>query len=737
MSGPRRSAHLEPPDHEPRHAIGGGMDNDCKGILMLDLIEPALNTTPTPLLRAKLAAGTVAFAVFAGATIGQPASTMLTAQAGGPAQHHVAVQLVAEISDTSATVGVADSNLYNLSQDELVDRLNDMKSLGVTDLRIAVPWMYIQPTSATSYDWSKMDSVVDTASSMGFSITGAISGNPKWDGTPLAGAPNPTAYATFASAVASRYGTKIGAYEVWNEPNGVVFFAPVSAAKYTEVLKAAYTAIKAANPDAIVLAGALGATGNIGGVSVSPQKFLEQMYAAGAAGYFDALSYHPYGTSLPFSAGADVNNAALQQIQTLYSIMVANGDGDLKIWGTEFGNATTPGIGLTTAEQAQFLQDFVTAWNRLPFTGPSFVYTAQDIQTGALNAEANFGLFNSDGTPKPAALLLAKLIAELDAGGTLPDYTAPKLSQARDAYLQLASIAFGLVNTGLIIPNAIVAAVYNEMPAPARRAFTALANIVTKGVAAVVTAMGPMVQAGIQALINVTNVVAVPKATAKPALTQQDTVATADVHPAERSIAENVRDTQLTVAGAVRGVESALADALHGTQLTLRRLTAEAPKTAEPTQAATLPSTSLPEATPVPAATAQEANSDPEAFDSEDVSTSDKSSSTPKASPATPKAASTQKPAETDQASSTKPDQTSPTRPDPADSATSTGKRPQGAPKHRKESAESSVADTTSTVSSTQTRAASGDRKDGTTKPGPRHARADRADSPKQPKADS
>ena len=251
MSGPRRSAHLEPPDHEPRHAIGGGMDNDCKGILMLDLIEPALNTTPTPLLRAKLAAGTVAFAVFAGATIGQPSSTMLTAQAGGPAQHHVAVQLVAEISDTSATVGVADSNLYNLSQDELVDRLNDMKSLGVTDLRIAVPWMYIQPTSATSYDWSKMDSVVDTASSMGFSITGAISGNPKWDGTPLAGAPNPTAYATFASAVASRYGTKSGAYEVWNEPNGVVSFAPVSAAKYPEVPKAAYTAIKAANPDAI------------------------------------------------------------------------------------------------------------------------------------------------------------------------------------------------------------------------------------------------------------------------------------------------------------------------------------------------------------------------------------------------------------------------------------------------------------------------------------------------------
>ncbi|MGJ6127328.1 cellulase family glycosylhydrolase [Mycolicibacterium sp. Y3] len=677
-----------------------------------------LNTTPTPLLRAKLAAGAVAFTVLAGAIVAPQGGILVAAPR--PA-HHAAIELVAEISDSSTTVGVADSNLYNLTQDQLVERLTQMKSLGVTDLRIAVPWIYIQPTSATSYDWSKMDNVVDTAASMGFSITGAISGNPKWDGTVLAGAPDPTAYATFASAVASRYGTKIGAYEIWNEPNGVVFFAPVSAAKYTEVLKAAYTAIKAANPDAIVLAGALGATGNISGVSVSPQKFLEQMYAAGAAGYFDALSYHPYGTSLPFSAGTDVNNAALQQIQSLYSIMVANGDGDLKIWGTEYGNATTPGIGLTTAEQAQFLQDFVTAWNRLPFTGPSFVYTAQDIQTGALNAEANFGLFNSDGTPKPAALLLAQMIAQLDADGTLPDYTAPKLSQARDAYLQIASMAFGLVNLGLIIPNAIVAAVYNEMPVPVRRAFTALANIVTKGVAAAVTAIGPMVQAGIQALINVTSALTAPKAAATTALAQEDTVVTADTGQAERSTTENLLGTQPAAAAAVSGIESTLAGALDDTQLTVRQLTTEVPKTAEPTEVAALPAASPAEATPVSEATAQEASSDPATVESDGVSTQAKSSSTPKDSPSTAEASSTQKPAESDQAASTTPDQASPTKTEHADAATSTGKRPKGTPKHRKNSTDSSVDGTTSTAPSDQTRAASGDS----------------TDSPKQPKADS
>ncbi|MBE5477866.1 hypothetical protein E3G68_005199 [Mycobacteroides abscessus] len=703
-----------------------------------------LNTTPSPLLRAKLAASSVAFAVLAGAATGQPAPTTLTTQAGGPAQRHVAVQLVAQISDSSPSVGVADSNLYNLSQDELVDRLNQMKTLGVTDLRVAVPWVYIQPTSATSYDWSKMDNVVDTAAAMGFSITGAISGNPTWDGTPLAGAPNPTAYANFASAVASRYGAKISAYEVWNEPNGVIFFAPVSAAKYTEVLKAAYTAIKAVNPAAVVLAGALGATSNVSGISVSPQKFLEQMYAAGAAGYFDALSYHPYGTTLPFSAGAAVTNSALQQIQALYSIMVANGDGGKKIWGTEYGNATTPGIGVTTAEQAQFLQDFVTAWTKLPFTGPAFVYTVQDIETGMLNAEANFGLFNSDGTPKPAAALLAKLIAELDTNGTLPDYSAPTMSLARDAYLQVASIAFGLVNTGLIIPNAIVAAVYNVMPAPARRAFTALANIVTRGVAAVVTAMAPMAQAGIQALINIGSAMSGPKATAKPALAQQDTAATTAAQqdtaattaaqqdtaattaaqPVRHSLlAQNLHDTQLTVQGVAQRIESTLKSAVHDTELTLHRLSAEAPASDGPTTVKT------------------KASAPPESIDS--VNTSEPTTSAKTGQSSAPKAtSSTSNPTTTDDTkvakiagSATKPDSAA-TKPGSAASATSdsgqagtsTGTRPKSGPKHRKQSPGSSTA---SAAPSAAGGADAG--KDDSKGAGPRHARTE---SPK-PQADS
>ncbi|NKZ11430.1 glycoside hydrolase family 5 protein [Mycolicibacterium septicum DSM 44393] len=515
-----------------------------------------MTITPTSLLRAKIAAGSLALAVLAGTAVAQPPDVTAAAQPRHVVQ--IDVQLLTGITDTSTALGIADSTLYNLDQGQLVERLNAMKSLGVTDLRIGVPWVYIQPTSSTSYDWTKMDNVVNTATSMGFSITADITGNPAWDGVVLAGAPDPTAYANFASTVATRYGNKIYAYEIWNEPNGVVFYAPVSAASYTAVLKAAYTAIKAANPDATVLAGALGATKTFNGISVSPQQFLDQMYAAGAGGYFDALSYHPYHYTLPFSAGEGVTDSPLEQVRALYSIMAANGDGDLKIWATEYGTATTPGIGNTQAEQAQLMQDFLTAWSRISFAGPAFIYTAQDIRTGDLNAEANFGLFTSDGKPKQSALILAALIAEFDSTGSLTDYTAPKMSLSREVYLQLASLGFGFANLALIIPNAVVAAALSAMPVPVRQAFAAVADAVSVGVARVVTAIAPIAQAGIDVLINAGPNLHNAKITVKHAAQQIGDVITENLHNTQLTLQNNVRSTGLTLAGAIRGTQITL-----------------------------------------------------------------------------------------------------------------------------------------------------------------------------------
>lgn len=455
-------------------------------------------TTPIPLLRAKIAAGTVAAVTLASVLTTAPATATTTDRARPV--HEVAISLLAETSSAAPVFGVADSHLYDLGPDELAARLTELRNLGVTDLRIAVPWVYMEPVKGT-YNWAKMDALVSTASELGFTLTGSVTATPTWAGLPLAGAPDPDTYAAFAGAVAARYGSQIAAYEVWNEPNGVIFYAPVDPAGYTRMLKAAYTAIKTANPDAMVLAGSLGATTNVAGISVTPQRFLADMYAAGAAGYFDALSYHPYHYTLPFSAGAGTANTPLDQVRKLYELMVANGDGDKQIWATEYGTATTPGWGVTQAEQAALLRDFLTAWSKLSYTGPAFVYTSQDAQTGILNHEYNFGLFTSDGKPKPAAQVLAELIAASGVG-ELPDYTAPRMTAARDLYLQLASVGFGLANQALVIPNAAIAVIYNLMPGPLRQAFTAVANAVSAVVAQVAIAVTPVMEAALGLVIR-------------------------------------------------------------------------------------------------------------------------------------------------------------------------------------------------------------------------------------------
>lgn len=482
-------------------------------------------------------------------------------------QRQIAVQLASETTDAATQIGVADSNLYDLDHAGLTARLTELQSIGVTNLRVAVPWVYIQPT-ATTYDWAKMDSLVETASAMGFTVTGAISGNPVWGGLPIAGAPNPTAYGKFAGAVAERYGSKISTFEIWNEPNGVVFYAPVSAASYTAVLKAAYTAIKAVNPSATVLAGSLGATSNVYGISVTPQRFLAQMYEAGAAGYFDALSYHPYHYTLPFSAGAGIANSPLEQVRQLYALMVANGDGDLKIWATEYGNATTPGWGVTQTEQAALMRDFITAWSRLSYSGPAFVYTAQDLATGILNHELNFGLFTSSGNAKLAAQVIAQLIAQ-SALGELPDYTAPKMTLARELYLQLASVGFGLANQALVIPNAVIALAYDHMPAVVRRAFQAVSKVVSQVAAAVVTAAAPVVQSAIASLLSMAPNTTKAEDDAESTGQQGDSRQETGLPNVGDVIAGSLRDTQLTLQGYVRDTGLTVAGALRDVQLTI------------------------------------------------------------------------------------------------------------------------------------------------------------------------
>lgn len=87
------------------------------------------------------------------------------------------------------------------------------------------------------------------------------------------------------------------AIEIWNEPNldREWPFGQISGALYTDMLKTAYSAIKAANPATLVISGApapTGAEGAYPGAVVNDDNFMRQMAQAGAAQYMDCLGLH-------------------------------------------------------------------------------------------------------------------------------------------------------------------------------------------------------------------------------------------------------------------------------------------------------------------------------------------------------------------------------------------------------------------------------------------------------------
>ncbi len=214
--------------------------------------------------------------------------------------------------------------------------------------------------------WAKYDQIVDLAGQYDLEIIARLSSPPAWSRAepedvtgPFAPPDDYADYARFAAVVAERYRGRIRYYQLWNEPNIYPEWGnyPVSPEDYTRLLCEAYRAIRAADPDAVILSGALAPTSEIQPQGLNDFLFLERMYAAGAAGCFDILSAQGYGL---WSGPTDRRMRPLiinyGRSQYLRDIMVRHGDAHKPIWISEMNwNAAPedvePRYGRVTLEQ--------------------------------------------------------------------------------------------------------------------------------------------------------------------------------------------------------------------------------------------------------------------------------------------------------------------------------------------------------------------------------------------------
>ncbi|MGC9522542.1 MAG: hypothetical protein ACP5HG_11760 [Anaerolineae bacterium] len=206
--------------------------------------------------------------------------------------------------------------------------------------------------------WEKYDNIVDLTERYNLGIIARLEAPPAWsraDGTARGAFGPPDRledFADFAEAMVSRYRGRIRFYQIWNEPNVYPEWgnAPVDPEAYTELLCLAYQRIKAVDPDAVVISGAMAQTMELGtwneayqGNNLMDTIFLQRMYAAGAKNCFDIMAVNDYMLwSGPTDHRMTLREINFSRPEWLRDVMVANGDANKPIWISEMNSNAAP-----------------------------------------------------------------------------------------------------------------------------------------------------------------------------------------------------------------------------------------------------------------------------------------------------------------------------------------------------------------------------------------------------------
>ncbi|GLB62311.1 hypothetical protein NCCP2495_01890 [Dietzia sp. NCCP-2495] len=315
-------------------------------------------------------------------------------------------------------IGMAGNAQWDdFSDAEYGEAIRTTREIGMGRVRIGANWAEIE-TSPGNYDWSELDMRINHARNAGLQPLLVIQTVPGWI-TPPSGPITDehrqfaAKYGDFAGAIADRYGNDVNEYEIWNEPNLHKFWPNPNVEHYVKLLKAAYGRIHAADPHATVITGGL-APAPDGSQTIAPLTFLDRLYELGGGDFSDAIGMHPY--SYPELPSGDSEWNTFRSLTDVVNLMATHGDGDKKVWLTEYGAPTGGSSGVSPKLQAQMVAEAYELAAAHRSIGPIFIYTL--IDGGAPNGdpERYFGLYYENQTPKPAVAALQDAISNCVPG---------------------------------------------------------------------------------------------------------------------------------------------------------------------------------------------------------------------------------------------------------------------------------------------------------------------------------
>lgn len=224
-----------------------------------------------------------------------------------------------------------------------------VREMGADTVVEFFPWAYIE-SAPGQFNWTNADRIVRHAANQGIRIIARMGLVPEWARESEDDAPTTLntlppesydAFAQFAAAFAARYAGTIDHLIIWNEPN-LAFewgYREVSPADYARLLEAVYAPAHAANPNVVILAAPLAPTLEPVGspVGLNDLVYLEALYEAGAADYFDGLAVHTYGFTEPPEAEPGFDQLNFRRAELLRDIMLRYNDAETPVFITETG----------------------------------------------------------------------------------------------------------------------------------------------------------------------------------------------------------------------------------------------------------------------------------------------------------------------------------------------------------------------------------------------------------------
>ncbi len=304
---------------------------------------------------------------------------------------------------------------------------------GAKIMRFDFTWNRIE-TQPGQWDFSLYDRIVTTLARNGVEPQCLLYGCVPWavssqyqprdpryvNHSPL---PDADRFADFAARVAAHYRNRIKYFEIWNEPDLVVF-ANFPAEQYMELLIHGYDAIRKTVPEAVVMTAGIATVHTNSGGNPDHNNGLFELLLADGGRHFDLLAFHGHGTPTYYRD--------LLGVLEKYGLI---GAGAPRRWYSNETAEHSARIG--EMRQAEYLfRKFLIAWSH-DAVGYNWYLLREKNYFAEGQPERHFGLITPDFQPKPGYITYNMLAATYRGGRFLrqlpavPGVTALLFEDAR------------------------------------------------------------------------------------------------------------------------------------------------------------------------------------------------------------------------------------------------------------------------------------------------------------------